>query len=332
MRVISTNELRGRYAVTSVALLLVSGCSGIQSTLDPAGDEAVRVADLFWVMLAASGVIWVLVIGLSVYATVLHPKAHHPKVGTALIVGGGVITPVFVLGGLLYYGLAMMPDLRAAGDGLKVAVSGEQWWWRVTYQPPGRAPVVTANEIRLPVGQRVELTLDSPDVIHSFWIPSLGGKVDMIPGRTNRIVLEPTRTGEFRGACAEFCGTSHALMAFGVVVMEEAAFDRWLAEEARPAVPLTTATQVGHDRFLQAGCGGCHTVRGTPANGIIGPDLTHVGRRVTLGAGILPNTMDSMRRWIADTTTVKPDSRMPSYGMLPAADLEAIAFWLKGLR
>lgn len=320
-----------QLGMTAAALSLagLGGCSGPQSALTPAGDEATRVAHLFWVMLTGAGVVWVVVLGTAVYASALAPRAHPRKLGSALIVWGGVVTPLFVLSALLVYGLMLMPELRAPGDGLKVAVSGEQWWWRVTYQPPGRAPVTTANEIRLPLGQRVELTLDSPDVIHSFWIPSLGGKVDMIPGRTNRIVLEPTRTGEFRGACAEFCGTSHALMAFGVVVMEQAEFDAWLEREAAPA---GDGPGLGRDRFLQAGCGGCHAVRGTPAAGTIGPDLTHVGGRVTLGAGIMPNDRAAMRRWIADTTEVKPASRMPSFGMLPADDLDAIAGWLEGLK
>src|SRR5690606_18105558 len=126
--------------------------------------------------------------------------------------------------------------LRAAGDGLTVAVSGEQWWWRVDYRTAdGNGVVRSANEIRLPAGRRVELVLDSPDVIHSFWIPPLGGKMDMIPGRTTRLVLEPERPGSYRGACAEYCGLSHALMAFSVEVMESAAFDEWLAREAAPA-------------------------------------------------------------------------------------------------
>src|SRR3546814_18234349 len=129
-----------------------------------------------------------------------------------------------------------MGSLRSEGEGLRLAVTGEQWWWRVSYSPEGGGDVVhSANEIRLPAGRRAELLLDSPDVIHSFWIPPLGGKMDMIPGRTTRLVLEPERPGDYRGACAEFCGTSHALMAFSVTVMEAAAFDEWLAAEAAPA-------------------------------------------------------------------------------------------------
>jgi cytochrome c oxidase subunit 2 len=169
-------------------------------------------------------------------------------------------------------------------------------------------------------------------VIHSFWIPSLGGKVDMIPGRRTRLVLEPTRTGAFRGACAEFCGTSHALMAFSVVVLEEAAFEDWLAQEATAATaPGSPAAARGQELFLQVGCGACHTVRGTEADGTIGPDLTHLASRATLGAGTFPNTFDDLVRWIAHTEEVKPDVRMPSFGALPREHIEAIAAYLEGL-
>lgn len=316
-----------------VLLPLMAACSGDQSALAPTGDEAERVAGLFWAMLAGGGVIWLLVVGAAVYASYLQPERHGARSASALLVWGGVVAPTLMLAGLLAYGLAMMVDLRAPGDGLRIRVSGEQWWWRVSYLAPGRAkPVTSANEVRLPLGQRVEIELTSPDVIHSFWIPPLGGKVDMIPGRVNRLVLEPTRAGMFRGVCAEFCGTSHALMAFSVVVMEEAAFADWLAKEAQAASePTTAAAEAGKELFLQVGCGACHAVRGTEADGAIGPDLTHLAGRATLAAGTLPATPEALVRWIAQAETIKPGSRMPSFGALPADHIEAIAAWLGGL-
>lgn len=240
-----------------------------------------------------------------------------------------------VLGVLLVYGLALTPDLLApAPEGsLRIAVTGEQWWWRVRYLPPGGDPVDLANEIRLPVGERVEFSLESPDVIHSFWIPALGGKIDMIPGRVNRLTLQPSRTGVFRGACAEYCGASHALMSFSVVVLEQEDFARWLAHQAQPAPEPTAALAAhGQDLFLANGCGACHAIRGTPADGVVGPDLTHVGGRLSLGAGILPNEPDAFVRWIARTEMVKPGVHMPAFGMLPAEDLEALAVYLEGLQ
>lgn len=311
-------------------LCLLSACSGQQSALAPAGLEAERLAALFWLMLFAAAVIWLLVVGSAVYASRIRPDRHPERTARALLIGGGIAFPTVALAVLLGYGLALMPDLRAPGDGVRIKVAGEQWWWRVQYDVPGRAaPIPSANEVRLPLGARVELELTSPDVIHSFWIPALAGKVDMIPGRTTRLVLEPTRTGEFRGVCAEFCGTSHALMAFSVVVMEAPAFEDWLARQE------ADATVQGSDRgrrlFHQVGCGACHTVRGTRADGRIGPDLTHLADRRSLAAGILPMTRDALVRWIAETDEIKPDSRMPAFGALPRADIEAIVGYLEGL-
>jgi cytochrome c oxidase subunit 2 len=316
-----------------VSALALTACSGPQSALDPAGEGAARIADLFWVMLGGALLIWVLVIGAVVYASRIRPGGHHERAASALLLWGGLVVPTAVLAGLLIWGLALMADLRAPGDGLKIAVSGEQWWWRVAYHMPGReAPVRSANELRLPRGQRVELELTSPDVIHSLWIPSIAGKMDLIPGRVNRLVVEPTRTGTFRGACAEFCGESHALMAFSVEVMAPAAFEQWLTQQAGDAVPPATPLAArGQELFNQVGCGACHAVRGTTADGTIGPDLTHLAARPTLAAGILPNDREALVRWITQAETIKPGSRMPSFGALPTDHVEAIAGYLEGL-
>jgi cytochrome c oxidase subunit 2 len=178
----------------------------------------------------------------------------------------------------------------------------------------------------------VEFRLQSADVIHSFWIPSLAGKIDMIPGRATRLVVTPTRTGVFRGACAEYCGMSHALMAFDVVVEPQEAFDRWLAQQRASAVPPRDprATR-GQALFLAHGCAGCHTIRGTEARGVIGPDLTHVGGRLSLGAGILRNRPGEFAHWIARTDHAKPGVLMPAFGMLPSEDIDALAAYLDGL-
>ncbi len=285
-------------------------------------------------MLIGAALIWTVVVGFAVYVTCIKPGAHSETTASRLIIWGGVAFPVIVLAILLAYGLTLMPGLREAGEGLRIAVSGELWWWRMRYFPPDTEnPIESANEIRLPVGQRVEITLTSPEVIHSFWIPNLAGKVDMIPGRTNVLVLEPTKTGVYRGQCAEFCGASHALMAFSVVVVERDEFDDWLEKQARPALrPRAPELKAGRDLFLATGCGACHTVRGTRAAGIIGPDLTHVGGRLTIGAGILPNEIDSFAHWIAETQQIKPGVHMPSFGMLPKGEIKAIAAYLESLK
>jgi cytochrome c oxidase subunit 2 len=310
----------------------LGACSGVQSALDPAGHEAREVATLFWVMLVGAAVVWVLVLGVAVYATRLRPEPHEEAVGRRLILWGGVAFPTVVLAGLLVYGLPLMTTLREPGEGLRIDVSGEQFWFRVTYRPKdGGAPVASANEIRMPVGERVEFALTSPDVIHSFWIPSLGGKVDMIPGRENRLVLKAERPGSYRGVCAEFCGASHALMAFTVVAMEKAEFEAWLAKQAAPAADVADAGR-GRELFVNNGCGACHAVRGTEAKGEVGPDLTRFGERATVGAGLLPNSAENVVRFIRETETLKPRVKMPSYGALSVEDTRAIAAYLGGLK
>jgi cytochrome c oxidase subunit 2 len=263
------------------------------------------------------------------------PSSAVPRAAHRLILIGGVLVPVVVLTALLGYGLWLMPTLRPAlpETALTIEVSGEQWWWRVRYPLPDGGSVELANEVWLPVGEPVAFELSSPDVIHSFWIPALGGKMDMIPGRTNRLVLEATRPGRFRGACAEYCGSAHALMAFAVVAAPRDQFEQWLAGQARPAAPPQGALAArGARAFLAQGCGACHTVRGTPANGVMGPDLTHVGSRLSLGAGMLPAEPEAFARFVGHTGTLKPGVRMPSFAMLPEDELAAIAAWLEQLQ
>jgi cytochrome c oxidase subunit 2 len=285
-------------------------------------------------MTIAGAVIWIAVIVLAVWAAWRPPELDHQRRSNWLIVGAGAIVPTVALTVLLIYGLRPLPQLLAPAPqgSLRVAVSGEQWWWRVRYHPANGNNVELANEIRLPVGAPVEFILDSPDVIHSFWIPPLAGKMDMIPGRITRLAITPTRAGVFRGACAEYCGTSHALMSFYVVVHEKADFERWLAHQRSPAAPPKPSAARGQELFLANGCGACHAVRGTPAQGVVGPDLTHVGGRLSLGAGALPNGRDALARWIRRTDHVKPDVVMPAFGMLPEEDIEAMAIYLENLK
>lgn len=317
-----------RTPAGAVGMLLV-GCSGAQSALDPAGSGADRIATLFWWMSAGAAVIWVVVAGLIVYA-LAGRRRHTERAASVLIVGGGLIAPTVILTALLIGGLALLPALLASPAGaMKISVSGEQYWWRVRYLLPDGERVELANEIRIPVNEPVEIVLESPDVIHAFWVPSLAGKVDMIPGRVNRLTIEPTRTGVFHGVCAEYCGTSHALMRFDAVVMEKEEFRRWLrAQRSHAAVRQSR----GLDRFLSNGCGACHTIRGTPADGVIGPDLTHVGSRLRLAAGILPNDHAALARFIARTEEAKPGVLMPSFGMLPEAEVRDIAAYLEALQ
>jgi cytochrome c oxidase subunit 2 len=316
-------------------VLVLGGCQGSQSALDPSGRGAERIAELFWWMAAGAALIWLAVVVLAIYAMRTRPGEYSRRTAL-LIIGGGAVLPTVVLAGLLAYGLALIPVLLPppATSALQIAVSAEQWWWRVRYlTSDGNSEAVElANEVRLPVGVRATFHLESPDVIHSFWIPALGGKIDMIPGRRNHLVLEPTRTGVFHGACAEYCGTSHALMRFDVVVLAPEDFAVWLAHQREPARPPTRPLAAyGQELFLANGCGACHTIRGTPADGGVGPDLTHVGSRLSLGAGTLPNNAEALVRWIAHTDDIKPDVHMPAFGMLLADDVQALAAYLESL-
>jgi cytochrome c oxidase subunit II len=325
----------GRGLALAACLLVIGACDGAQSALDPQGAQAREVAGLWWIMAAGAVLIWLLVIGCAIYATRIRPVEHENFAGTLFIVGGGVVLPVVVLSPLLIYSflLARAP-VAVPGDGVRIEVIGRQWWWEVRYFPPGAdAPVVAANEVRLPAGQPVGVTLRATDVIHSFWIPSLAGKTDMVPGRVNRMVIQADAPGTFRGQCAEYCGGPHALMALYAVAMAPDDFAAWLEREARPArTPDEPFLAEGQELFLASGCGACHTIRGIAAAGELGPDLTHLGGRVSLGAGILPNNVGTIAGWIADAQHIKPRNKMPSFNTFSGEELRALAAYLASLR
>jgi cytochrome c oxidase subunit 2 len=200
------------------------------SALNPAGSPADGIAVLFWFMAAGALLIWISVLALAIYVVRAAPNDARERQAKRLIFFSTAISAA-VLAVLLTYGLLLLPRALppTPPNTLRVWVHGEQWWWRIRYQPPDSPPFVLANEIRLPVGLPVELLLESDNVIHSFWVPSLGGKMDLIPGRTNRLLLRPTQTGTFAGMCAEFCGRAHATMRLTVIVVPPDEFDRWVA-------------------------------------------------------------------------------------------------------
>jgi cytochrome c oxidase subunit 2 len=321
---------------TSVCLLLaLAACEGPQSALDAAGFAAREIASLWWLLASGAVVIFLVVIGCAVYATRVAPRAHPDFAGTWFILGGGVVLPVVVLTLLLTHSFLLGRDLsRPLPPGaLRIEVVGKQWWWEVRYLVPNRSePVVSANELRLPVGEPVELALTASDVIHSFWLPSIAGKRDMIPGQVNRLVLEAEEEGVYRGQCAEYCGGAHALMAFYAVAAPPDEFAAWLEREAGPAVePDDAFLQKGRELFLESGCGTCHTIRGTEAQGTFGPDLTHLGSRRSLAAGILPNNIGAIAGWIVDSQHIKPANKMPSFNVFSGEELRALAAYLASL-
>jgi cytochrome c oxidase subunit 2 len=217
---------------------------------------------------------------------------------------------------------------RAAGDEITVDVVGHDWWWEVRY--PGTS-LQSANEIHLPVGRTAVVRLTSDDVVHSFWVPQIAGKLDVVPGQTNLLRVKPNRTGTFLGECAEFCGVQHANMRFLVVVEDASAFSRWTT--LRQAAPSAdTAVERGAADFQREACAGCHTIRGTPANGVICPDLSDFGRRKELGAGVAANTPENLLRWIRDPDTFKPGVIMPGFDHLSEGELHDLVAYLESLR
>jgi cytochrome c oxidase subunit 2 len=289
-----------------------------QSVLGAYGPDAAIIAEISWVLFIGGAIIFAAVMAIAGYA--LFGSKREVFASKTLIVGGGIVFPVVTLSALLVYSLVRAAALHPEEPGaLRIEVVGEQWWWRVRYPD-----FETANEIRIPVGRPVRLELKSADVVHSFWVPALAGKLDMIPGRANVLRVRAERAGEFRGQCAEYCGGPHALMALYVVAVPPEEFQRWSDGQRGPAEKQNSS--------FVAHCGACHAVRGTAAAGARGPDLTHVGSRLTIGAGLLPNNAGALAGWIASSQHLKPGNLMPSFGMLPGEELRSLAGYLESLK
>jgi cytochrome c oxidase subunit 2 len=331
-----TNSLRRALPVIGAGALVVlaAGCGGNQNTVAPASPQEHSITDLFWVMLGGSIVGFALVVLLLWLGYARRTRPGLPRdVGergaTRLVVGLGIVLPVALLIALFVWSdvfvITSTAAPRRSSTSLTVDVIGHDWWWEVRY--PG-AQVVTANEIHIPIRTRVYVSASTADVIHSFWIPELNRKIDMIPGQTGHIVLDADRAGVFRGQCSEFCGLQHAHMAISVVVQPQQVFRRWLAANATSA---KSGGASGEQAFLGAGCGDCHRIRGTSARGDVGPDLTHLEQRSTLAALTLANTPANLDRWIRHPQAVKPGSRMPDV-RLSDAQWTAIDAYLRSLR
>jgi len=314
---------------------LAAGCAldTPQSSLVGRSDLAHAILGVYAIITWAAAIIALVVFGLLGFILIRYrdrPGAAEPRQtrGHSLLEISWTIAPALVL---LIIAVPTIQVIfrtqgRAAPGSLEVVVRGWQWWWEFRY--PG-LDVVTANELHLPVGQPVVLHLEGPDVIHSFWVPQLGGKRDVVPGRHNRITLTAEMPGEYLGQCAEFCGVAHANMRLRVIVETPGEFERWAAaQKAPPAEPAGDAAG-GKTVYARLACVGCHTIRGVSA-GVIGPDLTHVGSRRTLAAGLLPNTLDHLTAWLRDPDAIKPGVKMPNLG-LSEADARAVAAYLLSL-
>lgn len=300
---------------------------GVQSALSRAGAGASAVFDLTLWVTVAFGVVFVGVMVLIWLAW----RRDRPA-GTWWIWSGGIVLPLISILVLMAASTSILvTNTHADEDAFVIDVTGHMFWWDVVYDPDGRA-VRDANELVLPAGVPVILRLRSNDVIHSFWVPSVSGKMDMIPGRTNTLSLTATEPGLYRGQCAEFCGVSHPRMAFEVRVVTAEEFANWLEDfegEARDAARPELLR--GRDVFLNSGCAACHEIRGVAEGGRVGPDLTRVGARGSLGAGMWRMNQGNLAGWIADVEDMKPGARMPSYNHLSGPELRALSAYLVSL-
>lgn len=310
--------------------------AGVQSALDPKGTDAAAILEITWVLFIGGALIFIGVMLLGLIALYGNGPMRAALGRHAWVIGGGILFPVVVLSLLLIYTIMAAAPLVAAQQAatVRVEVIGELWWWRVKYLDQGGNTLLeTANEIHIPAGRPVDVLLKSDNVIHSFWVPNLAGKIDMIPGHVNRLRIEATEPGEFRGQCAEYCGAQHARMAFYVVALRPAAFDAWFAAQ-RQAVPAPDSRflQEGKQLFLENQCALCHTIRGTSATGTLGPDLSHLGSRLTIGAGLLPLDQGTIAGWITGNQNLKPGNKMPTFNQFSGEELRALSGYLAALK
>jgi cytochrome c oxidase subunit 2 len=326
-----------------VLLALLGGLGSAHSSLEPESDQARVIADLWWWMLGGAVIGLALIAGLLLLAWIRRSQrglgrdteGQKPgeRASTIVVLGLGVALPIVLLSTLFLiadvFVIRTTQAPAAEKTKLTVDVVGHQWWWEVRY--PG-TKAVTANELHIPVRTPVLVRTTTADVIHSFWVPSLNRKIDTIPGQVNAVELDADRVGTYRGECSEFCGLQHAHMSFEVVVEPESQFRAWLAREAKPTGPATSALeQRGRQIFLTGPCASCHALRGTSASGFVGPDLTHLASRATLGALRLENTPRGLASWITDSQHWKPGNQMPDFRLAPA-QLRALVAYLESRR
>jgi cytochrome c oxidase subunit 2 len=334
MRSLIRPGLRGALALT----LALGGCAwdGPMSTVVPRSDFARDILHVYsiitWITIGIA-----LLVGLMLAWVLARFRARPGTAGMPAQTRGHTLLEIsWTIGPAIVLLVIAIPTIQVIfrtqaappRDALEVTVRGHQWWWEFQYPA---LQIVTANELHVPAGRPVALVLDGPDVIHSFWVPQLGGKRDVVPGRLNRLTFTAETPGEYRGQCAEFCGVSHANMGMRVIVDAPDAFARWVAaQKVEPPEPPAGRAAEGKAIYAQSACVGCHTIRGV-SSGALGPDLTRFGSRHTLAAGILPNTVENVAAWIKDPPAIKPDAKMPALG-LTDEQARAVATYLIGLK
>jgi cytochrome c oxidase subunit 2 len=335
-----------RLAAAAACALPLGACQGIQNVLGGDGVEGRQFVTLFIIFMVVVTIMYLLVIGFLGFALVCcrrtsetnvvetgdHHKSH-PLTRTLLIGWGALISVGLVALAIASFFTDRSMAQPVGKEKFLIELTGNQWWWNVRYDAPQASKTLrTANEIHLPVGVPVRIKLQSNDVIHSFWVPNLAGKQDLIPGRVTDITIVPAKIGTYRAQCAEYCGVQHAHMALTVTVESKADFQRWWSQQLTPAAPPRTPLALaGYQYVTTRQCVMCHSISGTPANATVGPDLTHLASRPTIAAGTLPMSEGNLYGWIADPQSQKPGTKMPTMNLEPN-ELHAIVAYLKGLK
>jgi cytochrome c oxidase subunit II len=336
-------------SIATLATLFSTACGGVQSALDPAGPQANNISKLWWLMFFVCSAVFiavtiVLVLAISRSRTTsdaedltpelqMPPEAERRRRNIVAAAAAFTVVTLFVfLVASFFVGRGMSAELSAK-QGVAVEVTGHQWWWEVRYLNDDASSIfTTANEIHIPVGTPVMLTLKASDVIHSFWVPNLHGKTDAIPGKIATMWLQADRPGTYRGQCAEYCGLQHAHMGLVLIAEPRDQFNSWLNNQTQPAIQPSSATAArGEQIFMSGTCVMCHAISGTQAGSNIGPNLTHVASRQTIGAATMTNLGDHLSQWIADSQKIKPGNRMPPHNLSPE-DLQAVIDYMQTLK
>jgi cytochrome c oxidase subunit II len=342
-----TTRTISRLIATLLLALSVSSCEGIQNVINPAGPNAGAISKLWWLMFTVSSIVYVLVMIALLLSLrkrtaeagervpVIEPPSESEHRRRNVVISAITIT-ILILFVFLIASYSSGRSLRLndpSKNGLSIELTGHQWWWEVRYQDVDASNIfTTANEIHIPVGVPVMFSLRGADVIHSFWVPNLAGKKDLIPGKINTIWLQADKPGVYRGQCAEYCGLQHAKMALWIVAEPQEQFNAWRQNQTQEAVAAASDVQKrGQQVFFSSTCVMCHAINGTPAGSNVGPNLTHVGSRHMIAAATLVNTSDHMAQWIKDSQTFKPGNKMPQNN-LSDADLQALVEYLQSLK
>ena len=340
--------IKTRNTILTICAALCSSCGGIHNALNPTGPQAQNLSRLWWLFFIVCSVVFVIVMIALLLS--LRNKTTEPQLATApvieppleqerkrrnVIISAVTITVIILFVFLIASysaGRSMTAELEHK-NGLNIELTGHQWWWEVRYDDVDASNIfTTANEIHIPVGVPVTFSLKAADVIHSFWVPNLAGKKDLIPGKINTIWLQADKPGVYRGQCAEYCGLQHARMALWIVAEPQEQFNAWRQNQTQTSVtPASDSLKRGQQVFLTSTCVMCHAINGTPAGSNIGPNLTHVGSRQMIAAATLVNTRDHMAQWIRDSQTFKPGNKMPQNN-LSDADLQALVEYLQSLQ